>query len=126
MTVAAFEYSFTFPNRSKIIYSKGTIVKDAYPPELNIPGQLQVFSLGGEADSQTLCFCSPHSIFSFDVNIRMPRHVHMSPKASGHSKQYIVEKILVLNSIALAELSREIYVVPLNIIVLISPSVLHT
>lgn len=126
MAAAAFDYGFTLPNGSKIIHGEGVMVKDAYPPELNIPGQLQVFSPGGKADSQTPCFCGPHGIFSFDVNLRMPRHVHMSPKASGQGNRYIVEKILVMNGVALAELSGEIYVVPPNTMVLIGPGVPHT
>ena len=123
---AAFEYGFVLPDGSKIIHGDGVMVKDAYPPELNIPGQLQVFSPGGKADAQTPSFCGPHGIFAFDVNLRMPRHVHMSPTASGNGKRYIVEKIMVMNGVALAELSGEIYVVPPNTMVLIGPGVPHT
>jgi hypothetical protein len=90
MAAAAFEYGFTLPDGSKIIHGEGVMVKDAYPPELDIPGQLQVFSPGGEADPQTPCFSGPHGIFLFDVKVRMPRHVHMSPKASGDGNRYIV------------------------------------
>lgn len=50
----------------------------------------------------------------------------MSPKSSGDGKRYIVEKILVLNGVALAELSGEIYVIPPNTMVLIGPGVPHT
>jgi hypothetical protein len=126
MAAASFDYGFTLPNGSKIIHGEGVMVKDAYPPELKIPGQLHVFSPGGKADAQTPCFCGPHGIFPFDVNLRMPRHVHMSPQVSGPGKRYIVEKILVMNGVALAELSGEIYVVPPNTMVLIGPGVPHT
>lgn len=126
MAGTAFEHGVTLPNGSKIIHGEGVMVKDAYPPELNIPGQLQIFSPGGRADPQTPCFCGPHGIFAFDVNLRMPRHVHMSPKASGDGKRYIVEKILVMNGVALAELSGEIYVIPPETMVLIGPGVPHS
>jgi hypothetical protein len=126
MSAAAFNYGFTLSNGTKFIHGEGVMVKDAYPPELNIPGQLQFFSPGGEVDSQTPCFCGPHGVFLFDDNLRMPRHVHMSPKASGGGNRYIVEKILVMNGVALAELCGEIYVVPPNTMVLIGPGVPHT
>jgi len=123
---AAFDYGFTLPDGTKVMHGKGVMVKDAYPPELNIPGQLQIYSPGHKADSTTPTFCGPHGVFEFDVNLRMPRHVHMSPKASGDGNRYIVEKILVLNGVALAELSGQIYVVPPNTMVLIGPGVPHT
>jgi hypothetical protein len=126
MSAATFNYRFTLPNRTKIIHGKGIMVKDAYPPELNIPGQLQFFSPGGEVDSEKPCFCGRHGIFPFEVNLRMPRYVHMSPKALGDGNRYIVEKILVTNGVALAELYGEIYVVPPNTMVLIGPGVPHT
>ncbi|KAH7146613.1 hypothetical protein B0J13DRAFT_552361 [Dactylonectria estremocensis] len=120
------DYGFTLSNGSKIIHGEGVLVKDAFPPELNIPGQLQVFSPGHGTDPTTPAFRGPHGIFSFDVNLRMPRHVHMAPRASGDGSRYIVEKILVLNGVALAELSGEIYVIPPNTMVLIGAGVPHT
>lgn len=123
---SSFDYGFTLADGSKIIHGEGVLVKDAYPPELNIPGQLQVFNPGHRADPTTPTFCGPHGIFSFDVNLRMPRHVHMAPKASGDGNRYIVEKLLVLNGVALAELSGEIYVIPPNTMVLIGAGVPHT
>tara|TARA_R110002060_G_scaffold41238_9_gene52753 strand:- start:597 stop:1250 length:654 start_codon:yes stop_codon:yes gene_type:complete len=121
-----FEYGFTLANGTKIMHGEGVMVKDAYPPELNIPGQLEVFSPGHNADATTPKFCGPHGIFQFDTNLRMPRHVHMSPKASGDGLRYIVEKILVLNGVALAELCGEIYIIPPKTMVLIGPGVPHT
>lgn len=123
---SSFEYGFTLPNGTKVIHGEGVMVKDAYPLNLNIPGQLQIYSPGHNADSTTPTFCGPHGVFEFDVNLRMPRHVHMSPNSSGDGKRYIVEKILVLNGVALAELSGEIYVIPPNTMVLIGPGVPHT
>jgi len=123
---SSFDYGFTLPDGSKIIHGEGVLVKSAYPPELNIPGQLQVFSPGHRTDPTTPAFCGPHGIFSFDANLRMPRHVHMAPKASGDGNRYIVEKIVVLNGVALAELSGEIYVIPPNTMVLIGAGVPHT
>ena len=48
-----FEYGFTLANGTKIMHGEGVMVKDAYPPELNIPGQLEVFSPGNNADATT-------------------------------------------------------------------------
>ncbi|KAI1371675.1 hypothetical protein F4677DRAFT_450159 [Hypoxylon crocopeplum] len=123
---ASFDYGFTLPNGTKIMHGDGVMVKDAYPPELNIPGQLHVFSPGHKTDPATPAFCGPHGIFAFDVNLRMPRHVHMAPKASGYGNRYIVEKILVLNGVALAELSGDTYVIPPNTMVVIGAGVPHT
>ncbi|KAH6667004.1 hypothetical protein B0J14DRAFT_603790 [Halenospora varia] len=122
----SYELGFKLPNGTKIIHGEGVMVKAAYPPEMNIPGQLQVFSRGHRSDPTTPAFCGAHGIFSFDVNLRMPRHVHMSPKASGAGNRYIVEKILVMNGVALAELCGEIYVIPPSTMVLIGPGVPHT
>ncbi|CAM1508740.1 Fc.00g055880.m01.CDS01 [Cosmosporella sp. VM-42] len=122
----SFNYGFTLPNGSKIIHGEGVMVKDAYPPELKIPGQLQVFNPGHGTDPKTPAFCGPHGVFAFDTNLRMPRHVHMSPRASGGGNRYIVEKILVLNGVALAELSGQVFVIPPNTMVLIGPGVPHT
>jgi quercetin dioxygenase-like cupin family protein len=123
---SSFQYGFTLPNGTKIIHGEGVLVKDAYPPELNIPGQLQVFSPGHRDDATIPGFRGPQGIFSFDVNLRMPRHVHMAPRESGSGNRYIVEKILVLNGVALAELGGEIYIIPPNTMVLIGAGVPHT
>ena len=56
----------------------------------------------------------------------MPRHVHMSNNSSGKGKRYIVEKIHVLEGIALAELGGQIYVIPPKTLVLIGPGVPHS
>lgn len=123
-----FEYGFQLPDGSRIIHGDGVFVKDAYPPELGIPGQLNVFSPGHSTDpNHSPCFCGPQGVFNFDVHLRMPRHVHMSPRRDskgGH--RYIVEKILVLNGVAIVELSGEVYVIPPNAMVLIGAGVPHT
>ncbi|KAM0543278.1 hypothetical protein ACHAPJ_012362 [Fusarium lateritium] len=123
---SSFQNGFVLPNGSKIIHGEGVQVKDAYPPELNIPGQLQVFSPGHRNDATTPAFRGPHGILSFDINLRMPRHVHMAPKESGPGNRYIVEKLLVLNGVALAELGGDVYVIPPNTMVLIGAGVPHT
>lgn len=124
----AFEYGFQLPDGSRIIHGDGVFVKDAYPPELGIPGQLHVYTPGQSTDpGLSPCFCGPHGVFNFDVNLRMPRHVHMSPLKGEHGgHRYIVEKILVLNGVAIVELSGEVYVIPPNTMVLIGPGVPHT
>lgn len=50
----------------------------------------------------------------------------MAPNSSGNGDRYIVEKLLVLNGVAIAELGGEIYVIPLNTMVIIGPGVPHT
>ncbi|KXH66694.1 hypothetical protein CSAL01_13582 [Colletotrichum salicis] len=121
-----FSFGFELPNGTKIMHGDGVLVKDAYPPELSIPGQLQVFSPGHSADPTTPTFSGPHGIFNFDTNLRMPRHVHMAPNVSRGGSRYIVEKLLVLNGVAIAELGGQIYVIPPNTMVVIGPGVPHT
>ena len=40
----------------------------------------------------------------------MPRHVHTAPKHASSEMEYVVEKIIVLNGVAVAELAGETYV----------------
>ena len=40
----------------------------------------------------------------------MPRRVHMAPKHASSEMEYVVEKIIVLNGVAVAELAGETYV----------------
>lgn len=123
---APFDYGFKLANGTRIVHGDGVNVRNAYPVEAKIPGQLHVFNPGSKTDPTTPTFCGPNGLFAFDVNTRMPRHVHMSPKASGEGNRYIVEKIIVLNGVAIAELGGEVYVVPPNTMVLIGPGVPHT
>jgi hypothetical protein len=50
----------------------------------------------------------------------------MAPKKDGSGMRYVVEKIIVLNLVAIAELAGEIYVVPPKTMVTISPVVPHS
>lgn len=56
----------------------------------------------------------------------MPRHVHMAPDPAGKGHCYIVEKIMVMEGVAVAELGGEFYVLPPHTLVLIGAGVPHT
>jgi hypothetical protein len=50
----------------------------------------------------------------------------MAPTKEGEGMQYVVEKIIVLNGVAITELGEEIYVVPPNTMVTIGHGVPHS
>jgi quercetin dioxygenase-like cupin family protein len=56
----------------------------------------------------------------------MPRHMHMAPKHENTGMEYVVEKIIVLNGVAIAELGGEVYVVPPKTMVTTARGVPHT
>lgn len=120
-----FEYGFILDNGTRIVHGAGSMIKNAFPPEMDIPGRLEVFSPGHRAEpSKVPCFCGPQGLLPFTTENRMPRHVHMAPAADG-SKRYIVEKLHILEGIALAELGGRIYVIPPRTLVLVGPGVPH-
>ncbi|KAL3428680.1 hypothetical protein BDV09DRAFT_181624 [Aspergillus tetrazonus] len=117
------------PNGTRLVHGAGAASRDAFPPSLGIPGRLQTFSLGHANDpSAAPCFCGPQGCLTFDTETRMPRHVHMASDLSGPAskKRYIVEKIMVMDGVAVAELGGEIYVIPPYTLVLIGAGVPHT
>ncbi|KAF2120998.1 hypothetical protein BDV96DRAFT_683382 [Lophiotrema nucula] len=120
------ETGFLLSNGTQIIHGNGSIIRRAYPPETNLPGILEIFSLGHDKDATCPSFCGANGLFQFDTTCRMPRHVHMSPLGDGPELGYVVEKIIVLNGVAIAELEGEIYVVPPKTAVLIGRGVPHT
>ncbi|KAF9893042.1 hypothetical protein FE257_012453 [Aspergillus nanangensis] len=113
-------------NGTRIVHGAGATTKDAFPPKMNIPGRLQIFDAGHANDTSTPCFCGPQGLLPFDTNTRMPRHVHMAPDRSGEGNRYIVEKIMVMEGVAVAELGGEFYVIPPHTMVLIGAGVPHT
>lgn len=117
---------FQLPNGCRIVHGAGSLVKRAYPPETNLPGTLQIFSHGNGGDKSCVPFCGPSGLFQFDTTCRMPRHVHMAPDKDQPGMRYVVEKIIVLNGVAVAELAGEIYVVPPKTMVTIGPGVPHS
>ncbi|KAF7917476.1 uncharacterized protein EAE98_010239 [Botrytis deweyae] len=62
----------------------------------------------------------------FDINTRIPRHFHMKVATDAKSRRYVVENILVLNGVAIVELSGEIYVEPPKTLVSIGGGMPHT
>ena len=107
------DFGFWLANGTRIVHGEGSITKNAFPPEMEIPGQLQVFQAGHIKDDKVPTYNGMFGCLHFDVNTRMPRHVHMTDATiEGESKRYVVESILVLNGVAIAELGGEIYVVP--------------
>jgi hypothetical protein len=121
------EYGFYLENGTQIVHGGGALHRSAFPPEANVPGQLCILSPGHTADSRTPRFSGPQGLFHFTTKNRMPRHVHLAPSSgTGDDKRYVVEKIVTLNGVALAELGDQIYVIPPNTLVLIGPGVPHS
>lgn len=120
------EFGFMLSNGTRIVHSEGSIVKDAFPPEMNIPGQLQIFHPGHRKDPNTPSFNGMFGCLPFDTVTRMPRHVHMTEPAEDGARKYVVENILVMNGVGIAELGGEIYVVPPKTLVSIGRGVPHT
>lgn len=119
-------YGFYLENGTQIVHGRGALQRSAFPPEANVPGQLCVLSPGHTADARTPRFSGPQGLFHFTTENRMPRHVHLAPSGPGDSKRYVVEKIVTLNGVALAELGDQIYVIPPNTLVVIGPGVPHS
>jgi hypothetical protein len=120
------DYGLTLPNGVQIIHGSGSHGKDAFPPKLNIPGHLYEFSPGHTLSPMTTpAFCGPQGCYEFDVDVRMPRHVHLSRPEDGEQR-FVLEKIFVPYGVALAEFSGELYVIPPKTLVLIAPGVPHT
>ncbi|KAJ9618740.1 hypothetical protein H2203_008944 [Taxawa tesnikishii (nom. ined.)] len=89
-----FSYGFFLPNGTQIVHGTGSLVRDAFPAELNIPGTLHMMHPGSAASPRTPTFTGPFGIFPFDTSNRMPRHVHMAPSGSG-GHRYVAEKAVV-------------------------------
>jgi len=116
------EYGILLPDGSRVVHGTGVNVRPAFPPELDIPGTLHLFSVGHAADPDaTPAFRGAMGYFPFDRSMRMPRHVHMSPAG-----RFVTEKVLTVSGIALVELAGEVYVVPPLTMVVIAPGVPHT
>lgn len=116
------------PNGTRLVHGAGAASRDAFSPNLGISGRLQTFSVGHANDpSVAPCFCGPQGCLMFDIETRMPRHVHMAVDPSDpRKKSYVVEKIMVMDGVAVAELGGEIYVIPPYTLVLIGAGVPHT
>jgi hypothetical protein len=120
-----FEYGFTLPNGVHIVHGEGALGKDAFPPEIGIPGKLYEFSPGCTLDSQTPAFRGAQGCYEFDVNVRMPRHVHVAREGLGEQR-FVVEKIFIPYGVALAEFGGELFVIPPKTLILIAAGVPHT
>lgn len=126
MSMSSGELGLLLPNGTRIVHGSGAAARDAFPVDANIPGRLQTFSAGHANDASTPCFCGPQGLLPFDTKTRMPRHVHMAPDPTGKSLRYVVEKIMVMEGVAVAELGGEFYVIPPHTLVLIGAGVPHT
>ncbi|KFA79468.1 hypothetical protein S40288_11584 [Stachybotrys chartarum IBT 40288] len=120
-----FEYGFTLPNGVHIVHGEGALGKDAFPSEINIPGRLFEFSPGHAVDARTPAFCGAQGCYEFDIDIRMPRHVHLSRPGPGEQR-FVVEKIFIPYGVALAEFGGELYVIPPKTLILIAAGIPHT
>ncbi|KAH2644369.1 hypothetical protein KXV32_005457 [Aspergillus fumigatus] len=110
--MSSVEFGFLLPNGIRIVHGAGAATRDAFPPAWGIPGRLQTFSGGHVNDPSTPCFAGSQGLLPFDTETRMPRHVHMAPDPAGKGHRYIVEKIMVMEGVAVAELGGEFYVLP--------------
>lgn len=121
-----FDYGVLLRNGSRIVHGEGSLTKDAFAPELNIPGRLEVMSPGHRTDPRTPCFAGPTGCIAFTTETRMPRHVHMSQvTASEQGRAYVVEKIFGFGGVGLLELGGEVYVIPPRTLVIIGAGVPH-
>jgi quercetin dioxygenase-like cupin family protein len=123
---ATHEYGFVLENGTRIVHGQGSVRREAFPPEMKLPGTMQVLTPGNRGDASCPSFSGPSGLFQFDTSCRMPRHVHMAPKDDSTGMEYVVEKIIVLNGVAIAELGGEVYVVPPKTMVTIARGVPHT
>ncbi|KAF7956398.1 hypothetical protein EAE96_003739 [Botrytis aclada] len=123
---AEHDLGFQPSNGTRIVHGEGSITKNSFPAETNIPGQLQIFHLGHSKDISMPTMNGTFGCLPFDVNTRMPRHVHMTVAEDAKSRRYVVENILVLNGVAIVELGGEIYVIPPKTLVSIGSGVPHT
>ncbi|KAH6645316.1 hypothetical protein BKA67DRAFT_110403 [Truncatella angustata] len=119
-----FAYGIELPHGSRIMHGKRVNTRNALPAELGVPGTLHIFNEGHAGDQAIPCFGGAFGVFPFDTTVRMPRHVHIS--LGAENKRYVMEKILVMNGVALAELAGELFVIPPMTSVLIAPGVPHT
>jgi hypothetical protein len=120
-----FDYGFTLPNGVQIVHGEGALGKDAFPPEVGIPGRLYEFSPGHASDPTTPSFCGAQGCFEFTVDVRMPRHVHLTRAEEG-KQCFVVEKIFVPYGVGLAELGGQLFVIPPRTLILIAAGVPHT
>jgi hypothetical protein len=120
-----FDYGFNLPNGVHIVHGEGALGKDAFPPEIDIPGRLYEFSPGHASNSTTPSFCGAQGCFEFTVDVRMPRHVHFTRAQEGEQR-FVVEKIFVPYGVGLAEFGGELFVIPPKTLILIAAGVPHT
>lgn len=100
-TPTPFQYGFVLPNSGvKIVHGNGALVRNAFPPEENIPGQQHVFTPGNTVDPTIPTFSGGTGFSEFDVNYRPPRHVHLAPKSHGTGQRFVAEKIYVIGRVA--------------------------
>ncbi|KUL82606.1 hypothetical protein ZTR_10236 [Talaromyces verruculosus] len=119
---SALSHGILLSNGSRIVHGSAANVKNAF---VDIPVTLHELH-SGHSDTRP-AFRGQSGFIEFDTNIRLPRHVHISPNVGGGNVQTLVyERIFVVGGVALVELAGEIYVVPPQTLVTIAPGVPHT
>ncbi|KAF7854536.1 uncharacterized protein EAF02_011711 [Botrytis sinoallii] len=113
-------------NGTRIVHGVDSIIKNAFPAETNIPVQLQIFHLGHSEDISMPAMNGTFGCLPFDINTRIPMHFHMKVATDAKSRRYVVENILVLDGVAIVELSGEIYVELPETLVSIEGGMPHT
>ncbi|KAH7389184.1 hypothetical protein BKA64DRAFT_758369 [Cadophora sp. MPI-SDFR-AT-0126] len=120
-----FNYGFLLPSGTRIIHGEGSFVKDAYPPELNIPATLRILNPGHAIDPTTPRWSGSMGIVEFNTTVRMPRHVHLAAKRHGSGQRLVAERITVLNGVAVTEQAGQLFVIPPNSMVIAAAGVPH-
>jgi hypothetical protein len=143
------DYGVFLPNGCQLTHGQGANVKK---PFADIPLEMHELAPGGNSRLYTGQF----GIIRFDASLRLPRHVHISTapgpqdnhggasnaaataplitstgntpatSKSKSKRSLVTERILVLNGVAMVELSGTIYVVAPHTLVTIAPGVPHT
>lgn len=120
-------FGFLLRNGSRVVHGSGVPKIPAFKSEPNIPGILHLYNPGaaGDPSGATPSFRGAHGYFPFDMSMRMPRHVHISPPSLGPPR-FITEKVLTLTGVGMVELAGEIFVVPPLTMIMIAAGVPHT
>lgn len=128
------ELGFLLPCGTRVIHGAGSFVKQAFPLESNLPGTMELYSVGNANDPCCPVYRGPAGCLQFNTTCRMPRHVHMATVPDTTEQQtddenpkmqFVTEKIFIAGGVAVAELAGQYYVFPPKTMVIIAPGVPH-
>jgi hypothetical protein len=110
------------PNGYQITHRNGSNIKAPFP---DIPLEMHEL-FDGDSGDLNKSYRGQFGFIPFDSSLRLPRHVHIGPPDKDGKKMLVTERILVLNGVALVELSGIVYVVAPGSLVTICAGVPHT